>query len=168
MDTRMDNRMELTNESKVKDLVELFNDGTIQYKDVENMFDCSRDLIKGRFKKIGLRWDNSAKKMVGEPTEDDLNIELSTLFEKQRRNRSHKVKTNVGTNEQTHKKNEPSNEPTKERSMVIRKRSSFDIDVELMKELKIQSILHDKSVYMIVEDAIRKELAALKGSSNFS
>lgn len=53
---------------------------------------------------------------------------------------------------------EPKNEPT----AIIRKRSSFDIDVELMKQLKIQAILDDRNVYEIVETAIRKYLAELK------
>ena len=52
--------------------------------------------------------------------------------------------------------------PTKERTNVIRKRSSFDIDVELMKELKIQAIVHDRNVYEIVETAVRQYLNGLK------
>ncbi|MGZ9644678.1 hypothetical protein ACXX4E_27595 [Bacillus cereus] len=51
---------------------------------------------------------------------------------------------------------------TLEQKSVIRKRSSFDIDVELMKELKIQAVIHDKNIYEIVETAIRRELAELK------
>jgi hypothetical protein len=31
-----------------------------------------------------------------------------------------------------------------------------------MKDLKIQAIIHDKNVYEIVENAIRKELAKMK------
>ncbi|OQR53432.1 hypothetical protein [Bacillus sp. CDB3] len=57
---------------------------------------------------------------------------------------------------------EETNVRTLERKSVIRKRSSFDIDVELMKELKIQAVIHDKNIYEIVETAIRKELAELK------
>lgn len=49
-----------------------------------------------------------------------------------------------------------------ERTKVVRKRSSFDIDIELMKDLKIQAVIHDKNVYEIVENAIRKELAEMK------
>lgn len=69
--------------------------------------------------------------------------------------KSVKKLTNVPTKKQT-------NESTKERTNVIRKRSSFDIDIELMKNLKIQAVIHDKNVYEIVENAIRKELAELK------
>lgn len=57
---------------------------------------------------------------------------------------------------------EQTNVRTFEPKSVIRKRSSFDIDVELMKELKIQAVIHDKNIYEIVETAIRKELAELK------
>lgn len=60
---------------------------------------------------------------------------------------------------------ERTNKQTKEGTVttnVVRKRSSFDIDVNLMKDLKIQAITHDKNVYEIVESAIRKELAEMK------
>lgn len=54
-----------------------------------------------------------------------------------------------------------------ERANVVRKRSSFDIDIDLMKDLKIQAVIHDKNVYEIVENAIRKELAEMKkGNKN--
>jgi len=57
---------------------------------------------------------------------------------------------------------EETNVRTLERKSVVRKRSSFDIDVELMKELKIQAVIQDKNIYEIVETAIRKELARMK------
>ncbi|WP_082188104.1 hypothetical protein [Bacillus cereus] len=57
---------------------------------------------------------------------------------------------------------EQTNVRTLEPKRVVRKRSSFDIDVELMKELKIQAVIHDKNIYEIVETAIRKELARIK------
>ncbi|MDA1532129.1 hypothetical protein [Bacillus cereus group sp. TH260-2LC] len=57
---------------------------------------------------------------------------------------------------------EQTNVRTLEPKSVIRKRSSFDIDVELMKELKIQAVIHDTNIYEIVETAIRKELARMK------
>lgn len=60
------------------------------------------------------------------------------------------------------RKNEPSKEQTKERSNIVRKRSSFDLDVELMKELKIQAVIHDKNIYEMVETAIRQYLKNLK------
>jgi len=60
------------------------------------------------------------------------------------------------------RKNESSKEQTKERSNVVRKRSSFDLDVELMKELKIQAVIHDKNIYEMVETAIKQYLKDLK------
>jgi len=60
------------------------------------------------------------------------------------------------------RKHQRSKEQTKERSVVVRKRSSFDLDVDLLKELKIQAVLQDKNVYEMVEIAIRQYLAALK------
>lgn len=63
--------------------------------------------------------------------------------------------TNVPTNERT-------KEGTKVTTNIIRKRSSFDIDVELMKDLKIQAIVHERNVYEIVETAVRQYLKELK------
>ncbi|SCM99122.1 Uncharacterized protein BWINRASL_05352 [Bacillus mycoides] len=65
-------------------------------------------------------------------------------------------------NEEVATTKEETNVRTLEEKKVIRKRSSFDIDMELMKELKIQAVLHDKNIYEIVETAIRKELARMK------
>lgn len=68
-------------------------------------------------------------------------------------------RTNFRTKE---RKNEPTKELTREQTKIVRKRSSFDIDVKLMKDLKIQAIINGKNVYEIVENAIRKELAEMK------
>lgn len=173
----------------VRDLVELFNSGKIKYQDIQDLFEVSRDLIKSRLAGIGLRFDNSEKKFVGDPTEENLNTPLLQLFEKQRNKQIPKVRTNkrtnVGSKELTNEPakeqikqaekelaptkeltNEPTKEQTKERTNVttnvVRKRSSFDIDVELMKDLKIQAIIHNRNVYEIVETAIRQYLNELK------
>lgn len=55
--------------------------------------------------------------------------------------------TNVGTNINTN---------------VSRKRASFDLDVELIKQLKVQAVLQDKNLYEMVEIAIREYLNGLK------
>jgi Zn-dependent peptidase ImmA (M78 family) len=57
-------------------------------------------------------------------------------------------------NQKSKRTEEPRNEPT----MLIRKRTSFDIDIKLMKELKIYAIQRDKNVYEIVEQAIKQYL----------
>lgn len=69
------------------------------------------------------------------------------------------ISTNVPTKELI---NVGSKVGSNKRTNVVRKRSSFDIDIELMKDLKIQAVVHDKNVYEIVENAIRKELAEMK------
>lgn len=55
--------------------------------------------------------------------------------------------------------NQPSNEPTNEQTHIVRKRASFDLDVNLLKELKIFAIRADKNVYEVVEQAIREHLS---------
>lgn len=72
--------------------------------------------------------------------------------------------TNVTTKELT---NESTKEPTKQREnepmkVPTRKRYSFDLDSELMKQLKMKSVTTDINVYELVEDAIRKFLLADK------
>jgi hypothetical protein len=46
--------------------------------------------------------------------------------------------------------------PTKEGKGKVRKRASFDIDTELLKELKIYAIKEEKNTYEVVEQAIRE------------
>lgn len=41
---------------------------------------------------------------------------------------------------------------------IQRKRASFDIDKELLKTIKVKSVMEEKHVYEIVEDAIRSYL----------
>ncbi|MBX4164448.1 hypothetical protein [Priestia megaterium] len=75
-----------------------------------------------------------------------------------------KVKANVSTNVTKNKTNKETkkqssnktmNETTKEQ---MRKRASFDIDKELLKRLKIASVIEEKNVYEIVEEALRAYL----------
>ena len=100
---------------------------------------------------------------------------VSTNVTNERKKETTKEQVNLTTNEQTNqrlnvsakdqikqanKQIAPTLEQTNEKT-IVRKRSSFDIDVELMKELKIKAILHDKNVYEIVETAIRNHLKNL-------
>jgi hypothetical protein len=80
--------IKLSQDSNVRDLVELFNSGEIRYADIMDLFSVSRDLIKARLTGIGLHWDNSQKKFVGDAAEEDLNTLLIQLFEKQRGNQT--------------------------------------------------------------------------------
>nr|WP_236620470.1 hypothetical protein [Geobacillus sp. MAS1] len=43
-----------------------------------------------------------------------------------------------------------------------RKRVSFDIRTDLHKELKMQSILQEKNIYLLIEEAVEKYLNELK------
>ena len=40
-----------------------------------------------------------------------------------------------------------------------RKRASFDLDAELLKQLKVKAVLEDKNIYELVEQAIAEFLA---------
>lgn len=44
---------------------------------------------------------------------------------------------------------------------VVRKRASFDLDVALIKKLKIEAVIQDKNLYEMVEIAIRQYLKGL-------
>lgn len=95
--------------------------------------------------------------------QEPLNKAYTEFIVSSKRATTTNITTNITTKERTNVDSKIDlNEPIKERTNVIRKRSSFDIDVELMKDLKIQAVIHGKNVYEIVENAIRKELAELK------
>jgi hypothetical protein len=91
-----------------------------------------------------------------------------------------KPKAKAETKQRNHEptntqKKEPTNKDKKERLKVankdtnkdvniehsnkVRKRYSFDLDTELMKNLKIQSVLEDRNIYEMVEDAIKDYLS---------
>lgn len=90
-----------------------------------------------------------------EPLEQELVFGRVTT-QKPNTNERKNVVTNEGKNIRT---NESNNVGTKEQTkVVVRKRASFDIDVDLLKELKVQAVLQDKNVYEMVEQAIRKYL----------
>ncbi|WP_338782470.1 hypothetical protein [Metabacillus sp. FJAT-52054] len=94
--------------------------------------------------------NNSAKEEIKKGSE-----QIAPTVEKAKANVSSKTQkketTNVGTLE-----------PTNESSNVVRKRASFDLDVDLLKQLKIQAVVQDKNIYEMVETAIRKYLNELK------
>ncbi|MEC0299180.1 MULTISPECIES: hypothetical protein [Peribacillus] len=140
----------------------------------------SEKSLRKALNKAGYEYRNSDEKgwyFVGEGDEETVQEQLIYDFATEG-----KAKVNVSTNvnkepkdtnqcsnvgikrgkEQVKQANEQS-APTIERTNVIRKRSSFDMDVELMKELKIQAIIHDRTVYELVESAVRHYLAELKG-----
>ncbi|WP_108671365.1 hypothetical protein [Peribacillus acanthi] len=50
------------------------------------------------------------------------------------------------------------NQPRKEDSKVERKRVSFDLRTDLHKELKMQSLMQEKNIYILIEEALEKYL----------
>jgi hypothetical protein len=60
--------------------------------------------------------------------------------------------------------NEENNQERKEEKKVERKRVSFDLRTDLHKELKMQSILQEKNIYLLIEEALEKYLNELKNS----
>lgn len=66
---------------------------------------------------------------------------------------------NINTNERKRDTvKEQSKQTAKEGKSNMRKRASFDIDTELLKELKIFAIREEKNTYEVVENAIRAYL----------
>ncbi len=67
--------------------------------------------------------------------------------------------TNVSYNEpNTVSFNEPTIETRKEETKVERKRVSFDLRTDLHKELKLQSLIQEKNIYILIEEALEKYL----------
>jgi hypothetical protein len=70
---------------------------------------------------------------------------------------------NVGSNKEI-------NETRKEEKKVERKRVSFDLRTDLHKELKMQSLIQEKTIYILIEEALEKyliesqSLSMIKGS----
>lgn len=57
------------------------------------------------------------------------------------------------------------NETRKEGKRVERKRVSFDLRTELHKELKMQALLQEKNIYILIEEALEKYLKENKVKS---
>lgn len=58
---------------------------------------------------------------------------------------------NVSSNQET-------NVPRKEETKIERKRVSFDLRTDLHKELKMQSLMQEKNIYILIEEALEKYL----------
>lgn len=75
--------------------------------------------------------------------------------------------TNIPMNETINKpnnvsSNEENNPPRKEETKVERKRVSFDLRTDLHKELKLQSLMQEKNIYILIEEALEKYLKETK------
>ncbi|KAB2328005.1 hypothetical protein F7731_26160 [Cytobacillus depressus] len=62
-----------------------------------------------------------------------------------------KQETNVGLNKEI-------NETRKEEKKVERKRVSFDLRTDLHKELKLQALVQEKNIYILIEEALESYL----------
>jgi predicted HicB family RNase H-like nuclease len=54
------------------------------------------------------------------------------------------------------------NETGKEEKKVERKRVSFDLRTDLHKELKMQALIQEKNIYILIEEALEKYLKKSK------
>jgi hypothetical protein len=54
------------------------------------------------------------------------------------------------------------NETRKEEKKVERKRVSFDLRTDLHKELKMQALVQEKNIYILIEEALEKYLSENK------
>jgi hypothetical protein len=61
--------------------------------------------------------------------------------------------------------NEEINETRKEEKKMERKRVSFDLRTDLHKELKMQSLIQEKNIYILIEEALVKYLKDTKHST---
>lgn len=119
-------------------------------------------------KKINRTTSKATANVSTKEPKKELTLEPSNVSAKEEMNQAEiqtavtKEPTNLRTKEPMNvSTKEPKSIPTNEPKTIIRKRSSFDIDVELMKELKIKAVLSDKNVYEMVETAIRQYLKEL-------
>lgn len=54
------------------------------------------------------------------------------------------------------------NVPRKEEKKIERKRVSFDLRTDLHKELKMQSLLQERNIYILIEEALEQYLGEIK------
>ena len=102
-------------------------------------------------KPLKKKLNNSTEKTSNTTLKDDLEKQkiesLSTLLNE---------KTNIDENKNLNSNSNYTN--------VLRKRSSFDIDLQLLKQAKIQAIVEDRNLYELVEDALRDYLRKVKSN----
>ncbi|MBA9029401.1 MULTISPECIES: hypothetical protein [Bacillaceae] len=58
--------------------------------------------------------------------------------------------------------NKEINDTRKEEIKVERKRVSFDLRTDLHKELKMQALVHEKNIYILIEEALERYLKEIK------
>lgn len=58
--------------------------------------------------------------------------------------------------------NKEINEKRKKEVKVERRRVSFDLRTDLHKELKMQALVHEKNIYILIEEALERYLKEIK------
>ena len=64
----------------------------------------------------------------------------------------------VGKEENNVPSNQEKKKTTQEGKKIERKRVSFDLRTDLYKDLKMQAIIQEKNIYIIIEEALEKYL----------
>jgi len=120
-----------------QEIVDTLNKGNVRRQDIAELMEVSPNTITRIIAAGGFKYDNSAKKYVfGEAKKETTN---------QQKSEPRKQPTNPGTQE-----------PTQETTNVYRKRASFDLDRELLKEYKIRAAQADIKIYELVEAALKE------------
>lgn len=125
----------------IEQAVEKINSKEATRKDVAQQLEMSETTLSRRIKQAGYTYDNKAKIYIlgASPREDE--------------------RKNITTKERKYDTiKEQKQEPTKEVKKRVRKRASFDLDTELLKELKIFAVKADKNAYEVVEQALKEYL----------
>lgn len=89
--------------------------------------------------------------LLDEKTKEPINVTIDEIINEN---------NNELTNEKAEAKNtteQPNNETTEEQK-ITRKRVSFDLDVALMKQIKIKSVMDERNLYELVEEALQDYL----------
>lgn len=132
--------------TELQEIVEKINSKEVQKKDIAKELGINPSTLQRRLKKEGYSFDK----------ETDLWIKNDSAVQTNARTNEQKI---IPSNERKHDRVKEQNiKPTNEEKSKVRKRASFDIDSDLLKELKIFAITEEKNVYEVVENAIRKYL----------
>jgi hypothetical protein len=127
----------------IKKAVEMINSG-------KSLRQTAKDLLGDEKKESSIRWRLKREYVKNKEGKYILNSA---------QNETTKEEKNIRTKEEKYDiLNERNTKPTKEEKSKVRKRASFDIDSDLLKELKIFAINEEKNVYEVVENAIRTYL----------
>lgn len=126
----------------IEEAVEMINQGKSQ-REVAADLGLSESTLRSRIRKAGFVRNEQAQYIL-----DVTKVDNAELNETE----------NPEPNEGAAFINEWITKGAKEEKPKKKKRASFDIDSELLKELKIYAIIHDKNIYEVAESAIRKYL----------